>query len=105
VVLENDYRIELNFRRLKRFDRFDWKVHFLKTFGSLFLFFIIIILIAPKGFFTVDYLALIAIGLWVMLAVCAIVTPTMAYVYMIKYKRILNELEGLLKEQKTDPSK
>jgi hypothetical protein len=102
---EVDYRIELNFRRLKRFDRFDWKVHFLKTFASLFIFFLIIIIIAPRDFFTIDYLDLIAIGLWVMLGVCAIVTPTMAYVYMLKYKRILNELEDLLKDHETDSSK
>ncbi len=98
---ELEFKIELNKRKLIRLAKFNWKRYFLKTFGSLLVFFLIFIIIIPKNFFTLEPLKVMAIGLLIMLLVCAIVTPIMVYWIRSKYNQtrlILDEL--LLKKRK-----
>ena len=95
MTIEIDFKIQRNKLRLKRYENFNWKKYFIKTFLFLlfvdFLMFLIIIGYMPLN----EIINILAISLWVNLLVCSIFTPLISYWYNSRYDSTRTEIEKL----------
>ena len=95
--IEIDLRLQRNILRLKRFERFNWKFYFLKTFGFLFLLNLIIFATIPRNLSSSALLTQFALSLWIIILVCKIFTPIITYWYHSRQKKVVTEILHLTK--------
>ncbi len=94
--IETEYKINRLIIRLNRYSNFNWKVYFLKTFGLLFVLFLIMIFTMPGFFDGFDILTIVAINLWIMVLVCSILTPILHFYYRYRTEKVKKELDQLI---------
>lgn len=99
MVHELDFEIQRNKLRLKRYNIFNWKVYFLKTFAFLLFLDVLIFLFVPQNLPASTLLTELALSLWAILMVCSIFTPIIGYWYRWRRKQVLARLI-LLKDKK-----
>ena len=98
--LEIDYKIQRNKLRIKRYRNFNWKNYFLRTFGFLLVLDLFMFLVVPMNMSSSERIGLLAISLWIILLVCAIFTPIIAYWNKSRFKNIRQELQQLREYKK-----
>jgi hypothetical protein len=93
--LEIEYKIQRNKLRINRYKNFNWKTYFLRTFGFLLLLDLFMFLTVPMNLSNSERIDLLAISLWIILLVCVIFTPLIAYWNKLRFKTITEELKQL----------
>lgn len=97
---EIDFKLQRNRLKLKRYRRFDWKIHFLKTFAFLLVLDIFMLLLQPLELSQSEFLILLAISLWAIILVCTIFSPIITYWYRNKRKFLITQIQQLLEMKK-----
>jgi len=101
---EIDFKLQRNRLKLKRYRRFDWKIHFLKTFAFLLLLDTFMFLLQPLELSNSEFLILLAISFWAIILVCTIFSPIITFWYRNKRKYLIAQIQQLIemKKFKTD---
>lgn len=97
-----EFKMQRNKLRLKHYKKFDWKRHFVMTFGFLLIIDLIMFVLIPPNISKTSLITYVAISLYAILLVCAIITPIIIYWYKFRIKTISTELRQLNSQISTD---